>query len=111
MAMREYWEKVVVAVPFGGESGVAQQALGEQLLVAVVTSSSSESMRARFSWQLEIGLGRSGGIGGDLGLQIAQTNYALFRHAGASFRNRKRRLVLVCNGECVLVVNNMKCRS
>ena len=31
----------VVAVPFGGESGVAQQALGEQLLVAFVTSSVS----------------------------------------------------------------------
>jgi hypothetical protein len=87
----------VVAVPFGGECSVAQQALGEQLLlVAVVTSSSSMSvsMRARFSWQ--IGLGRSSSnssvIGGELVSQIAQTDYALFRHAEATSSGLARAL-------------------
>jgi hypothetical protein len=90
----------VVAVPFGGESSVAQQALGEQLLVAGVTSSSMNvSMRARFScWQ--IGLGRSSngnsGMGGELVSQIAQTDYALFRHAEATSRERQGRSA----GEC-----------
>jgi hypothetical protein len=82
----------VVAVPFGGEGGVAQQALGEQqlLLVAVVTSM-SVSMRARFSWQ--IGLGRSSGVlGGELVSQIAQTDYALFRHAEATSSGLARAL-------------------
>ena len=85
-----------MAVPFGGESGVAQQALGEQLLVAVVTSSGmSVSMRARFR---QIGLGRSSnrGIGGELVSQIAQTDYALFRHAEATSRERQGRSA----GEC-----------
>jgi hypothetical protein len=96
----------VVAVPFGGESGVAQQALGEQLLVAGVTSSSmSVSMRARFSWQ--IGLGRSSsnsGIGGELVSQIAQTDYALFRHAEATSREWQGRSA----GECVVYGNGCK---
>ena len=79
-------------VPFGGECSVAQQALGEQLLlVAVVTTSMSVSMRARFSWQ--IGLGRSSSvIGGELVSQIAQTDYALFRHAEATSSDLARAL-------------------
>lgn len=81
MASRgHYWE--VVGVPFGGESGVAQQALGELLLlVAVVTSM---SMRSRFSWQIGLGRSRCVGVGGELFSQIAQTDYALFRHAEAT---------------------------
>jgi hypothetical protein len=87
----------VVAVPFGGESSVAQQALGEQLLLVAVVTSMSVSMRARFSWQ--IGLGRSSSsssnssvIGGELVSQIAQTDYALFRHAEATSSDLARAL-------------------
>jgi hypothetical protein len=81
----------VVAVPFGGEGGVAQQALGEQLLLVAVVTSMSVSMRARFSWQ--IGLGRSSGVlGGELVSQIAQTDYALFRHAEATSSGLARAL-------------------
>jgi hypothetical protein len=89
---------VVVAVPFGGECSVAQQALGEQLLLVAVVTSMSVSMRARFSWQ--IGLGRSSSnsnsnssvIGGELVSQIAQTDYALFRHAEATSSDLARAL-------------------
>jgi hypothetical protein len=89
----------VVAVPFGGECSVAQQALGEQLLLVAVVTSMSVSMRARFSWQ--IGLGRSSSsssnsnssvIGGELVSQIAQTDYALFRHAEATSSDLARAL-------------------
>ena len=81
----------MVAVPFGSETGVAQKALGEQLLlVAVVTSSSDmESMRARFSWQIGLGRSSNGFEGGELVSQIAQTDYALFRHAEATSRERQ----------------------
>jgi hypothetical protein len=93
----------VVAVPFGGESGVAQQALGEQLLVAGVTSSSMSvvSMRARFSWQTGLGRSSNSGIGGELVSQIAQTDYALFRHAEATSRGRQGRSA----GECKMYWN------
>ena len=94
LARRYYWE--VVAVPFGGEGSVAQQALGEQLLVAVVVTSSSSmsvsvsvSMRARFSWQIGLGRSSNGFEGGELVSQIAQTDYALFRHAEATSRERQ----------------------
>lgn len=101
-----------MAVPFGGESGVAQQALGEQLLVAVVTSSGmSVSMRARF-WQIGLGRSSNSGIGGELVSQIAQTDYALFRHAEATSRERLGRSAGECKctemGVKVLVV---RCRS
>lgn len=86
-----------MAVPFGGECSVAQQALGEQLLLVAVVTSMSVSMRARFSWQ--IGLGRSSSsssnssvIGGELVSQIAQTDYALFRHAEATSSDLARAL-------------------
>lgn len=67
-----------MVVPFGGESGIAQQALGVLLLDDFVTS----SLLARsscFGW-VRVG----SGIGGEALAQIAQTDDALFRHAEAT---------------------------
>jgi len=93
------YDFLIVVDTFGGEGGVAQQALGEQLLVAVVVTSSSSmsvsvsvSMRARFSWQIGLGRSSNGFEGGELVSQIAQTDYALFRHAEATSSDLARAL-------------------
>lgn len=66
-------------VPFGAESGVAQQALGVLLLVDDFVTSSLLAQSSCFGW---VRVGR--GIGGDVLAQIAQTDYTLFRHAEAT---------------------------
>lgn len=67
-------------VPFGAESGVAQQALGVLLLLDDDFVTSSLLARSScFGWVR----GRRG-IGGEALAQIAQTDYALFRHAEAT---------------------------
>lgn len=66
-----------VVVPFGAESGVAQQALG--LLANDFVTSRLLAQSSCFGW---VRVGR--GIGGEALAQIAQTDYALFRHAEAT---------------------------
>ena len=87
-------------------------AVVKRVVVIFVTSSGmSVSMRARF-WQIGLGRSSNSGIGGELVSQIAQTDYALFRHAEATSRERLGRSAGECKctemGVKVLVV---RCRS
>jgi len=89
-------------VPLGAEIGVAQQALGVLVLLnAVVTSFSS--MLARSSWLF----GWIRGLivkGGEAFAQIAQTDYTLFRHAGAIVEECASAQIAVVACDCVMLL-------
>lgn len=90
-------------VPFGAESGVAQQALGVVVLLLLDAFVTSISMLARsscFGWIRVVGL-----MGGEALAQIAQTDYTLFRHAGAISEEctGAKIVVVACNCEMLRV--------